>query len=141
MAELSAPDEVSPFEKLIGRAATNTEREQLRRVKDALGLGDNDALWLIIFALQWYESLYRQFPAAIAKEAAGVMACARETADAELRAGVAQAQADLSRAVAIAAQDVARNVARQKATQWLIYGMAVGAALLLVGIAIGRMLT
>lgn len=136
MVEPPTPDDVSPFEKLIGRAATNTEREQLRRVKDALGLGDNDALWLIIFALQWYESLYRQFPGAIAKEAASVMARARETADAELRAGVAQAQADLARAVAIAAQDVARP----KATQWLIYGMALGAALVIVGIAIGRAL-
>ncbi|MFZ3180115.1 MAG: hypothetical protein WA156_07915, partial [Methylocystis silviterrae] len=53
------------FEKLIGRTATETERRQLRRVKEVLGLRDNDALWLVIFALQYYDSLYRQFPKAI----------------------------------------------------------------------------
>lgn len=130
--------EATGFEKLIGRASTETERRQLRLVKEALGLRDNDALWLVIFALQYYDSLYRQFPKAIATEAAAVMARTRETADAQLRAGVEQAKADLARAVALAAQDVARDVARQQATQWLVYGMAVGAALVASGIAIGR---
>lgn len=68
------------------------------------------------------------------------MARTRETADAQLRAGVEQAKADLARAVALAAQDVARDVARRQSTQWLVYGMAAGAALVATGIAIGRTL-
>ena len=96
-------------------------------------LRDNDALWLVIFALQYYDSLYRQFPKAIAAEAAAIMTRTRETADAQMRAGVEQAKADLARAVALAAQDVARDVARRQATQWLAYGMAVGAALVVTG--------
>lgn len=140
MADGLEAGEATGFEKLIGRASTETERRQLRRVKEVLGLRDNDALWLVIFALQYYDSLYRQFPKAIATEAAAVMARTRETADAQMRAGAEQAKADLARAVALAAQDVACDVARRQATQWLVYGMAVGATLLLVGIAVGRVL-
>ena len=43
---------ISAFEKLLGRESKPAEREQLYRVKEALGLRDNDALWLILFALQ-----------------------------------------------------------------------------------------
>jgi len=50
---------IAAFEKLLGRQSTPAEREQLFRVKEALGLRENDALWLILFALQYYESLYR----------------------------------------------------------------------------------
>ncbi|NUJ81847.1 hypothetical protein HUN39_17825 [Methylocystis sp. FS] len=140
MADGMEAHDATGFEKLIGRTATETERRQLRRVKEVLGLRDNDALWLVIFALQYYDSLYRQFPKAIATEAAAIMTRTRETADAQMRAGVEQAKADLARAVALAAQDVARDVARRQATQWLAYGMAVGAALVVTGIAIGRAL-
>ncbi|PPD02812.1 MAG: hypothetical protein CTY36_08715 [Methylocystis sp.] len=141
MAKGPEAHDATGFEKLIGRTATEAERRQLLLVKEALGLRDNDALWLIIFALQYYDSLYRQFPKAIATEATAIMARTRETADAQMRAGIEQAKADLARAVALAAQDVARDVARRQATQWLVYGMAAGAALILVGIAVGRALT
>ena len=57
---------LSSFESMLGRAATERERDQLRRVQAELGLRENDALWLVIFALQYYEGLYRQFPKAIA---------------------------------------------------------------------------
>ena len=140
MPDGQTQEDLSNFEKLIGRRATEAEREQLRRVKDTLGLGDNDALWLVVFALQYYESLYRQFPKAIAQEAKNVLKTTRETAEAEIRAGAAAAKAELARAIAIAAQDVAHDVARRQVREWLVYGMAGGAALLGVGIAIGRAL-
>ena len=41
------------YERLLGRAATVAERDQLRRVQNALGLRDNDALWLVLYALQF----------------------------------------------------------------------------------------
>ena len=37
------------YERLLGRAATVAERDQLRRVQNALGLRDNDALWLVLY--------------------------------------------------------------------------------------------
>ena len=78
---------ISSFERLLGRAATESEREQLRRVQAELGLRENDALWLVIFALQYYEGLYRQFPKAIAAEAQRVLLETRVAAEATIRAG------------------------------------------------------
>jgi hypothetical protein len=131
---------IAGFEKLLGRQSTPAEREQLFRVKEALGLRENDALWLILFALQYYESLYRQFPKAIGAEASRILAQTRETVDAQVKAGAEQAKADLARAVAIAAQGVARDAARRRMIEWLVGGMALGAALVGAGFCAGRAL-
>ena len=128
---------IAGFEKLLGRQSTPAEREQLFRVKEALGLRENDALWLILFALQYYESLYRQFPKPIGAEASRILAQTRETVDAQVRAGAEQAKADLARAVAIAAQGVARDAARRRMIEWLVGGMALGAALVAAGFIAG----
>ena len=53
------------FEKLLGRQPSVAEREQLYRVKSALDLQDNDALWMILIVLQSYDALYRRVPARI----------------------------------------------------------------------------
>jgi len=134
------PDEapsLSSFERLLGRAATESERDQLWRIQAALGLRENDALWLVIFALQYYEGLYRQFPKAIAAEAQRVLAETRLTAEATIRAGAESAKADLAKAIAMTARDVARDVARRQMIQWLVVGMLVGAGLLGIGVYIG----
>src|SRR5208337_3070277 len=128
---------LSSFERLLGRAATERERDQLRRVQAELGLRENDALWLIIFALQYYEGLYRQFPKAIAAEAQRVLSETRVTAEATIRAGAEAAKADLAKAIAITAKHLARDVARRQMIQWLVFGMLVGASLLGVGVYIG----
>jgi hypothetical protein len=123
----------SSFEKLLGRAATATEREQLRHVQSALGLHDNDALWLVLFALQYYDSLYRQFPKAIGNEAARILGQTKSAADAVIRSSAEQARADLAKAVTSVARDVARDVARKSAFQWMILGMALGAMIFAAG--------
>jgi hypothetical protein len=128
---------LSSFERLLGRAATERERDQLRRVQTELGLRDNDALWLVIFALQYYEGLYRQFPKAIAAEAQRVLLETRATAEATIRAGAEAAKADLAKAIAATARDLAQDVARRQMLQWLVLGMLVGAGLLGVGVYIG----
>jgi hypothetical protein len=135
MDEATAP--LSSFERMLGRAATERERDQLRRVQAELGLRENDALWLVIFALQYYESLYRQFPKTIAAEAQRVLSETRMTAEATIRAGAESAKADLAKAIATTARDVARDVARRQMVQWLVVGMLVGAGLLGVGVFIG----
>jgi hypothetical protein len=127
----------SAFERLLGRAATESEREQLRKIRDALGLRENDALWSILFALQYYDSLYRQFPKAIAIEASKILTKTRAASEAALRANVEAAHADLARAVAITAQGVAQSVARRRQTQWTIFGMAVGATVFAGGLLVG----
>ncbi|RSZ55160.1 hypothetical protein HF313_23045 [Massilia atriviolacea] len=50
------------FEKLIGRQPSELEVTRLYRVKNALGLRDNDALWLVLIALESYDTLYRKYP-------------------------------------------------------------------------------
>jgi len=135
MTETTTP--LSSFERMLGRAATERERDQLRRVQAELGLHENDALWLVIFALQYYDGLYRQFPKAIAAEAQRVLSETRATAEATIRAGAESAKADLAKAIATTARDVAHDVARRQMVQWLIVGMLVGAGLLSVGVYIG----
>ena len=63
---MAEPLETS-FQKLTGRAPTEAERERLYRVKDALRLPDNDALWSLLIALDYHHSLYEQIPSRIAK--------------------------------------------------------------------------
>ena len=135
MNETTTP--LSSFERMLGRAATEHERDQLRRVQAELGLRENDALWLVIFALQYYEGLYRQFPKAIAAEAQRVLSETRATAEATIRAGAESAKADLSKAIATTARDVAHDVARRQMVEWLVAGMLIGAGLLGVGVYIG----
>ena len=135
MSETTAP--LSSFERMLGRAATERERDQLHRIQAELDLRENDALWLVIFALQYYEGLYRQFPKAIAAEAQRVLSETRATAEATIRAGAESAKADLAKAIAITAREVARDVARRQMIQWLVVGMLLGAGLLGAGIYIG----
>jgi len=135
MNETTAP--LSSFERMLGRAATERERDQLRRVQAELDLRENDALWLVIFALQYYEGLYRQFPKAIAAEAQRVLSETRVTAEATIRAGAESAKADLAKAIAITAREVARDVARRQMIHWLVLGMLLGAGLLGAGIYLG----
>jgi hypothetical protein len=106
-------------------------------VQTAIGAHENDALWLVLLALQYYDSLYKQYPKAIAAEAQTILRATRATADATIRASAAAAQADLAKAIASAAREVARDAARRQMLHWLVIGMAVGAGLLGGGAVIG----
>jgi hypothetical protein len=57
------------FERLTGKAGTDEEVRRLYEVKEALGLADNDALWVVLLALEHYDRLYRGYPARISEEA------------------------------------------------------------------------
>jgi hypothetical protein len=91
----------------------------------------------VIFALQYYEGLYLQFPKAIATEARRVLSETRVTAEATMRAGAESAKADLAKAIATTARDVARDVARRQMIQWLVVGMLVGVCLFSAGLYVG----
>ena len=55
------------FERVVGRVATDAERARLYRLRDALGLRDNDAFWSIVMALEYYDSLFREYPEKVAE--------------------------------------------------------------------------
>lgn len=77
------------FAKLLGRQPTDRERQELYRVREALGLKNNDALWLVLMALQHYQSLYAGIPASI-----------KDAAQRAAGSAAGQAQAEVSKAVA-----------------------------------------
>jgi hypothetical protein len=73
----------SSFERVLDKKATDEEVRRLYEVKEALKLDDNDAMWVVLFALEHYDGLYREYPARIAEEA-------RRTLE-EVRGGFADA--------------------------------------------------
>ena len=106
------------FAKLLGRQPSDTERQNLYRVRDALGLKNNDALWLVLMALEHYQGQYEKFPQAIAQAAKDTLVNFKATADATVKASAEAAKADLAEAVAAAARDVAQNTSRKQMWQW-----------------------
>jgi hypothetical protein len=101
-------------------------------VRDALGLKNNDALWLVLMALQHYQGQYEKFPQAIAQAAKDTLVNFKATADATVKASAEAAKADLAQAVAAAAQEVAHNTSAKQMWQWAAGCIAV--AFLCVGL-------
>jgi hypothetical protein len=130
-----APD--TSFAQLFGRAATATEKERLHHLQKSLGFRDDDAIWSILMALQYYDSLYSQYPKAIGAEASRILGDVKAAAEASLKASIATARADLAKAVGSVARDVARDIARRESIRWGVAGMALGAMLLATGAGVG----
>jgi hypothetical protein len=55
------------FGKVVGRHASDEERQRLYRLRDALGLRDNDAFWSIVMALEYDDSFFRRYLAELAE--------------------------------------------------------------------------
>ena len=106
------------FAKLLGKQPSDSERQHLYRVRDALDLKNNDAIWLILMALQHYQSQYEVFPSLIAQSAKDTLINFKATADATVKASAEAAKADLAQAVASAAHEVAHNTSRKQMWQW-----------------------
>ena len=107
------------FAKLLGRQPNDKERQNLYRVRDALGLKNNDAIWLVLMALQHHHSLYEQFPEAIAQAATDVLGDVKKTAGIALEASTEAAKADMAKAVSDIAQKVADSTAHKKRAPWI----------------------
>lgn len=70
------------FTRLLGTAPSPSQREQLYRVRDALGLADNDALWLVLMALESYRGHFERIPQEI-KRSTGAAVTAIRSASAQ----------------------------------------------------------
>jgi hypothetical protein len=120
------------FAKLNGRQPCELERERLYRLRDALGLRDNDAFWSIVMALEHYDALLRQYPATIAAEAEKTLEHARSTFAAAAAKEASEAQRVVATTVAqanaaIASRSVARPFALHHVTLVLATIVAFGA--------------
>jgi len=99
------------FAKLTGRQATPEQRERLYRLRDALGLRDNDAFWSIVMALEYYDSFLRQYPAQFAELAESTIESARAALSAAAQSEAAHVQRVLSAKVAETSVEMARRLA------------------------------
>jgi len=127
-------DPAQAFQKLLGRQATDKERENLYRVADALGIKNNDAIWLVLVALEHYRGLYEKFPAIIKAAARETFVETKSTAATQMQAAAAEAKADLAAAVARTAETIAKQTAGTRMVRWAAGATAtVAVALTAVG--------
>nr|WP_172689307.1 hypothetical protein [Pseudomonas fluorescens]ARJ57909.1 putative mobilization protein MobE [Pseudomonas fluorescens] len=131
----------SSFKALLGRQPSDKEVERLYRVKNALNIRDNDAMWMILMALESYDTLYSKYPALIAGQVDVVIEKQRELIAEIVDAESKKALSTLSSAVAHTSQIVATKVAdtaRWQAWGWVCVGLiAFGALCLTAGFVLG----
>ena len=113
------------FARLLARQPTDAERQRLYQVRDALDLKNNDALWLVLIALQHYDTMYARFPELIKQAATQTLLEFQKTASSTLDSTKAAAKADLAKAVASTAQDVAKLTVVKQAAIWMATCLAV----------------
>ena len=118
------------FETLTGQTLSDAAVQRLYRIKNALRLGDDDALWLLLMALDYPVTFYEKLPAQMKQASTDTLAEFRATADGIAKASAETAKADLANAVTTAAHKVADSVAVKKKLQWMV-----GAIVAVVGLA------
>ena len=101
------------FAKVVGRHASDEERQRLYRLRDALGLHDNDAFWSIVMALEYYDSFFRRYPAELAEYTERCIEDARAAFAAAAEREAAQVQRTLSEKVAETSVAIARRLAER----------------------------
>jgi hypothetical protein len=74
------------FTQLLRLQPNDKEKQDLYRVRGILKLKTTDAVWLLLMALQHYETLYERIPARIAGAAHEVTKAVRATAEADAEA-------------------------------------------------------
>jgi hypothetical protein len=122
------------FSQLLGRQPSDKEKQDLYRVRDALKLKATDAVWLLLMALQHYQTLYEQFPARIAVAARDVTKAVRAAAEAQAKAAQEETKKALIQAVHEAAVKSAENASGAKFLNWLsIAAGVICVALMVVG--------
>ena len=123
--------------KLLGREPTGPELAEFVRVRDALGLRDNDALWLVLLALHHQRRQFehsidgqrRQFEHSIDLR----LANAKATAEAIIETARAQFLRDFPAALKQAARKVAVRALGFNGPV-VLTGLIAGLALLIVGL-------
>ena len=121
------PEIVAMFEEIRGRELSDEEAERILRVQHILNIKENDALWAVIIALDFYQGLYQGIPPQV--EAAGRVAVAlvRETADAVAAAAAEEAKQELAGELATSVREVANQTARKQQWQWVSVGLIAAA--------------
>jgi len=134
-------DVESVFAQLLGRQPSEKEIQNLYRVKKTLGIRENDALWLVLMALESYDTLYRKYPSLIAAQVEKLVEAQKEVFASIANAETKKALGSLAAAVAHTSETIARttmDAARWQAWGWSLVGLVIfGCLCLLMGIVIG----
>lgn len=130
------------FARVLGRQPSDREKIEVYRLRDALGLEDNDAVFGILLAFQNFRWLFDEHPARIEAAAQRAMENAAKGAEAVAAAEMAKIRSGLTAAVASAAESVAKKqteVARWRAS-WLASSFLAlfGGLMLVCGFELGR---
>ena len=56
------PLPIDSFEEMIGRAATEVEKQQIFKLQKILRIKNDDSLWTLILAMQYHMELYNEMP-------------------------------------------------------------------------------
>ena len=106
------------FTLLLKRQPTDEEKQRLYDVKKALGIKDNDSIWLIIMAMQSYQTYYERIPKQIVNASNYAIENVKEASAIAIRESTEKAKAELSKAVADTATKIARDTATAKKAAW-----------------------
>ena len=106
------------FKRLNGREATAEDVLKFERLTTALETTPGDAMLAVLVALDHYETLYGTIPAKITETATDTLSSFKQSADAQATASIAEAKADLAKAVSEVAVKVAQNTSAKQMWQW-----------------------
>lgn len=101
------------FAKVLGREPTEAELARLYRMRDAFGLRENDAFWLILIALESYDSLYREYPKILSERMGRILVEAQATLAKTATLEAAKAERVLSEQVARTSVAIAKKLAER----------------------------
>lgn len=132
----ASPDDrhLTTFARLLGRQPSEAEVARLFQVKDTLGIGDNDALWIVLLSLEQYDAQFRRYPALLQSSLDETLVGLRETVTLAAEAELRKAHRVLAEAVTTTALDLAGR--QQAINAWLIAAWSVAATALLVGLSL-----
>ena len=99
-------DKIKRLEKLLERKLSVEEKERLRTIGRVLGIGDNDAFWDVLSAMEYQKFYYEELPAKIAAASTEVLQGFSEAAEAEAR----RAQSLLAESVAEQARKLSLRI-------------------------------
>lgn len=146
------------FARLLGRQPTEQERARLHHIRETLDLGANDALWVVLIALQYHLTLYERFPPMIKNAAHQLLTELKMEADTRTKqaalelqfavrdlkqplADAVQAASDAMRSQLVdasrkAAEQAMRRARLEKSWPWLLAGGASVALALVLSISV-----
>lgn len=109
------------FQGFYGRNPTDAEIQEHYRIKTAMDIRDNDALWLILIPFQYYTKALQDIPKTIEI----ISNEFNENSRATMQRHEQSIKSDLNFAVSAAGQDIAATILRRKMQIWSAISIAV----------------